>query len=146
MLPLCCGCTSDKSQQFGNSARAPGLGSAYMSSLYAYLMLFYFWCGPIRSSPTPLKYFFPCFGDFLSKRLYLCFYLKSLILFVFFYLKMIKGLFQISSTFLFPITFDQRLTDSITIGSLQIDTNVRSCCCELYDRRLLWANFCLKSE
>lgn len=74
---------------------------------------------------------------FLSKIHWFC---------LFFYLKMIKGLFQISLTFLFPITFDQRLTDSITIGSLQIDTNVRSCCCELYDRRLLWANFCLKSE
>lgn len=59
-----------------NSARAPGLGSAYMSSFYAFIMLFYFWCGPIRSSPTPLKNIFPCFGDFLSKRLYLCFYLK----------------------------------------------------------------------
>lgn len=54
------------------------------------------------------------------------FYLKF-VHFDLFYLKMIKGLFQISSTFLFPIKFDHKLTASFATEKLRFGSNGPQC-------------------
>jgi len=122
------------------TATTPAIWSATIPcSLTAFFnAFFYIWCGPIRSSPSTSEISFTLLWGFLSKRLFL--FLSIILSFCFcFYLKMSKGLFQISQTFLFLIKFDvwdTLLHLPLFWGAL----NVRSGCSELFYRRLLSAN------